>query len=189
MGLVQVLQKEIHKPRGPVGRINAQKLNDKDVVDVFRKVKSGVLIIEKAGSMHKSTVRALNMLMRTDRSNILVIIEDTREEIAKLLRNNKDFAERFGRQVDIPIFTNDELVNFARSYAKEKKCVIDEMAALALYNRINMIQRQGHATTLSDIQQVMDEAIASANKRGLFGGRKKDSEGRLVLREKNFAAK
>ncbi len=195
MGLVQVLQKEIHKPRGPIGRINAQKLNEKDILDVFRKVKSGVLIIEKAGSMHKQTVNALNTMMRTDRSNILVIIEDTREEIAKLLRNNKDFADRFGRQIDIPIFTIDELVNFAKSYAKEKECTIDDMALLELYTRINHIQRQDHATTLSDVQVVMDDAIASASKRGPvrffrnIGTKKKDSEGRLILHEKDFAAK
>lgn len=190
--LVKVLQKEIHKPSGNVGKIDGKKLNQKDLQALFKKIRGGCLIIENAGGIDRKTAVSLSLLMENDTSGILVILEDTRAGIERVMSKDASFAKKFTEKITIPVFTIDELVNFGKTYAREMDCVIDEVAVLAMYNRINLIQRVDHATSLTEVKEIMDEAIENAQKGGLkaifgrIGTKKYDEEGNLILREKDF---
>ena len=190
--LVKVLQKEIHKPGGNVGKIDGKKLNQKDLQALFKKIQGGCLIIENAGGIDRKTAVSLSLLMENDTSGILVILEDTKAGIERVMSKDASFAKKFTEKITIPVFTIDELVNFGKTYAREMDCVIDEVAVLAMYNRINLIQRVDHATSLTEVKEIMDEAIENAQKGGLkaifgrIGSKKYDEEGNLILREKDF---
>ncbi len=190
--LVKVLQKEIHKPGGNVGKIDGKKLNQKDLQALFKKIQGGCLIIENAGGIDRKTAVSLSLLMENDTSGILVILEDTKAGIERVMSKDASFAKKFTEKITIPVFTIDELVNFGKAYAREMDCVIDEVAVLAMYNRINLIQRVDHATSLTEVKEIMDEAIENAQKGGLkaifgrIGSKKYDEEGNLILREKDF---
>lgn len=189
---IQVLQHEIHKPRGPVGTVKGESLNHKNVIMLFDKIKSGAMIIRNAADMSRVTVATLNALLDSDDTGTLVIIEDDPDGINSLLKLNGTFADKFSSRINIPIFTIDELVNFGRSYAKEKDCTVDEMAVLAMYNYISRIQRADHPTSLGEVRDLVDKAIANANEGGIrkafsrLASKKYDKDGRLILREKDF---
>lgn len=190
--IIKVLQKECGKPNGKVGKIDAQALNKKDIQALLRKVSGGCLIIERAGDLSRESAVTLSLLLAQDDSGVLVILEDTSKGIRKALMQDDGFAKKFTEKVSVPIFTNDELVTFARSYAKELGYEIDEMAVLALYNRISNIQRLDQATTLTEVKDIVDEAID----REAHGGIKKaisiltaaryTDDDCIVLREKDF---
>lgn len=190
--LVKVLQKEIQKPRGNVGKIDGEKLNHKDLQALFQKIQGGCLIIENAGAITRETAVTLSLLMESDTSGILVIAEDTKAGIERMMSKDVSFAKKFTEKINIPMFTIDELVNFGKTYAKEMDCVIDEVAVLAMYNRINLIQRLDRATSLTEVKEIMDEAIEHAQRGGIkaifgrIGSKKYDDEGNLILREKDF---
>lgn len=190
--LVKVLQKEIHRPKGNVGKIDGEKLNQKDLQALFKKIQGGCLIIEHAGEISRETAVTLSLLMESDTSGILVIVEDTKMGIERLMGKDASFAKKFTEKITIPVFTIDELVNFGKTYATEMDCVIDEVAVLAMYNRINLIQRLDRATSLTEVKEIMDEAIEHAQKGGIkalfgrIGSKKYDDEGKLILREKDF---
>lgn len=190
--LVKVLQKEIQKPRGNVGKIDGEKLNHKDLQALFKKIQGGCLIIENAGEISRETAVTLSLLMENDSSGILVIVEDTKKGIEHLMSRDASFARKFTEKITIPVFTIDELVNFGKTYAREMDCVIDEVAVLAMYNRINLIQRLDRATSLTEVKEIMDEAIENAQKGGIkalfgrIGSKKYDEDGNLILREKDF---
>lgn len=174
---------------GKVGKISAVSLNQKDAAKLFDAVEGGFLIIEKAGDLSRESVEKLSWLMDQDHKGLMVILEDDKEGIEKVLGRNAGFAKKFTERVRIPIFTNDELVEFAKAYAREQHCEIEDMGILALYNSISNIQKLDEATTLTEVREIMDEAIYHACRGGLrrlFGGRRTTEEGLILIREKDF---
>ncbi len=187
--LIKVIQKSGKHSGGKVGKITGESLNNKELSQLLKKVAGGYLIVEKAGDISKKTATALSLLMEQNTDGLLVIMEDTSRGIEKLLSLDMNFAKKFTERIKIPIFTSDELVEFAKAYAQEQECEIDDMGILALYNRISNIQKLDEATTLTEVKEIVDEAIARAERGGLkkiFGGKKFNSDGYLYLREKDF---
>ena len=190
--MIKALQKEVGKPNGKIGKIEASVLNQKDVAALLKKVAGGCLIIEKAGAISRETAVKLGTLLDSDNSGLFVIMEDTRRGIEKALSRDAGFAARFSEKINIPIFTSDELVAFARSYANELGYTIDEMGVLALYNSISNIQKLDRATTLTEVKDIVDEAIAHAERGGLkkafsiITSRRYDDDDYVILHEKDF---
>lgn len=190
--MVKALQKETGRPNGRIGKIEASVLNNKDIAALLKKVAGGSLIIEKAGGISREAATTLALLLESDTSGIFVIMEDTHKGIEKALRKDVGFASRFSEKITIPIFTSDELVTFAKSYAKELGYSIDEMGVLALYNSLSNIQKYDKPTTLAEVKEIMDKAIAKSEKGGLkkafsiITSRRYDEEDYIILREKDF---
>ncbi|MCI7112513.1 MAG: tetratricopeptide repeat protein [Lachnobacterium sp.] len=192
---IKVLQKGGEQPSGKIGKIDASALNKKDVQQLVRKVAGGCLIIERAGDINKSTAQSLSYIMEHDITGTLYILEDTSKGIKKALAADAEFAEKFTERISVPIFTNDELVSFALSYSSELGYKIDEMAILALHNRISNIERLDQATTLTEVKEIVDEAID----REAHGGLKKaisiltakryTEDDKIVLTENYFEQK
>ncbi len=186
---IKVIQKSSKHPGGKVGKITGEALNQKELSQLLKKVAGGYLIVEKAGDISKETATKLSLLMEQDTGGLLVLMEDTSKGIKKLLSQDVNLSKKFTERIKIPIFTSDELVEFAKAYAEEQECEIDDMGILALYNRISNIQKLDEATTLTEVKDIVDEAIARAERGGLkkiFGGKKFSPEGYLYLREKDF---
>ena len=190
--MIKGLQKETGRPNGRIGKIEASVLNNKDIATLLKKVAGGCLIIEKAGGISREAATTLALLLESDTSGIFVIMEDTHKGIEKALRKDVGFASRFSEKITIPIFTSDELVTFAKSYAKELGYSIDEMGVLALYNSLSNIQKYDKPTTLAEVKEIMDKAIAKSEKGGLkkafsiITSRRYDEEDYIILREKDF---
>ena len=190
--LIKVLQIETDKLTGNVGKIDAEQLNKKDVALVLSKVSGGCLIIEGAGRLSERTQETMRQLMSQEKCDVLVLMEDQKKRIDKMLSHNSAVAAMFTEKITIPIFTIDELVNFGKVYALEEGYVVDEMAILAMYNRINLIQRVDHPTSLIEVRDIMESAIDKAEKGGikamfsLFGSKRYDEDGNLILREQDF---
>lgn len=190
--VIKVLQQETGKLDGKIGKIQAEALNQKDIGQMLKKVAGGCLIIENVGELTRQSAITLSLLLEQNRSGVYIIIEDTSKGMKKALSLDDGFAKKFTEQITVPIFTNDELVTFARSYSRELGYKIDDMAVLALYNRISNIQRLDQATTLTEVKEIVDEAID----REAHGGLKKaisiltasryTDDDRIVLREKDF---
>lgn len=190
--IIKVLQQETGRIEGKVGKIQAETLNSKNVGEIIRQVEGGCLIIENAEELTKESVVTLSLLLEQESSGLFVILEGTSKGIRKLMASDEGFAKKFTESISVPIFTNDELVTFARSYSRELGYKIDDMAVLALYNRISNIQRLDQATTLTEVKDIVDEAID----REAHGGIKKaisiltasryTDDDRIVLREKDF---
>ena len=187
--IIKAIQKGGGRPAGKVGKITGSSLNEKDLSQLLKKIEGGYLIIEQAGEMSRETATKLALLMEQDTGGLLVILEDTRIGMKKALNLDANFAKKFTERVKIPVFTSDELVQFAKAYAEEQECEIDDMAVLALYNRISNIQKLDEATTLTEVKDIVDDAIDSAEHGGLkkvFSRKKFSPEGYLYLREKDF---
>lgn len=187
--LVKAIQNEIGKPGKRVGKIDAVSLNQKNIPELLKKVAGGCLIIEKIGGISRETAVKLSLSLEADDTGILVIAEDTREGITKAMGRDESFARRFTEKITLPIFTSDELVSFAKSYAHELTYEIDEMAVLALYNRISNIQRLDRATTLTEVKEIVDEAIANSEKfsiKKVFFSKKYKDDDYVILHEKDF---
>lgn len=190
--LIKVLQNETGKIAGNVGKIDAQQLNDKQVSVVVSKVKGGCLIVERAGKLSEKTMAELTEQMKKEGSEFLMILEDEKASIENIMKKDAAFAAMFTEKISIPVFTIDELVNFGKVYALEEGYAVDEMAVLAMYNRINLIQRLDHPTSLTEVCDIMEEAIEKAEKGGLkaafgrLGTKRYDEEGNLILREQDF---
>ena len=190
--VVKAIQKETGKPNGKIGKIEGAVLNQKDIVQLLKKISGGCLIIEKAGEISRETAVKLSLLMEAETSGLLIILEDTSRGIQKALGKDQGFASKFTEKLNIPIFTSDELVSFARTYANELGYNIDEMAVLALYNRISNIQKLDQATTLTEVKEIVDEAIARAEKGGIkkafsiLTARRYDENDNVILHEKDF---
>lgn len=190
--LIKVLQIETDKLLGNVGKIDAEQLNKKDVAMVLSKVSGGCLIVEGAGRLSERTQETMRQLMSQDNCDVLILMEDQKNRMDKMLSHNHAFAAMFTEKITIPIFTIDELVNFGKVYALEEGYVVDEMAILAMYNRINLIQRVDHPTSLIEVRDIMESAIDKAEKGGIkamfsrFGSKRYDEEGNLILREQDF---
>lgn len=162
--MIKALQKETGKPNGKIGKIEASVLNQKDVAALLKKVAGGCLIIEKAGDLSRETALKLSLLLEQDTSGVLVIIEDTKHGIQKALSRDDGFAAKFSEKINIPIFTSDELVSFAKSYANELGYTIDEMGVLALYNSISNIEHADRETTLTEVKEIVDKAVAHSER-------------------------
>ena len=187
--LVKAIQNEIGKPGKRVGKIDAVSLNQKNIPELLKKVAGGCLIIEKIGGISRETAVKLSLALEADDTGILVIAEDTREGITKAMGRDESFARRFTEKITLPIFTSDELVSFAKSYAHELTYEIDEMAVLALYNRISNIQRLDRATALTEVKEIVDEAIANSEKfsiKKVFFSKKYKDDDYVILHEKDF---
>ncbi len=193
--LIKVLQKETGMPNGKVGKIDAASLNAKDVQQLVRKVSGGCLIVEKAGDIDRKTAASLSFLMEHDITGTLYIFEDTSKGIKKALSQEPGLVSKFTETVTVPIFTNDELVSFAKSYSAELGYKIDDMAVLALYNRISNIQKYDQATTLTEVKDIVDEAIEREAHGGLrkaisiLTAKRYTEDDRIVLTEANFDLK
>ena len=190
--MIKALQKETGKPNGKIGKIEASVLNQKDVAALLKKVAGGCLIIEKAGDLSRETALKLSLLLEQDTSGVLVIIEDTKHGIQKALSRDDGFAAKFSEKINIPIFTSDELVSFAKSYANELGYTIDEMGVLALYNSISNIEHADRETTLTEVKEIVDKAVAHSEKGDLkkafsiITSRRYDEDDYIILREKDF---
>lgn len=192
---IKVLQKDGEQLTGKMGKIDAAALNKKDVQQVVRKITGGCLIIERAGDIDRSIAAQLSFLMEHDITGTLYILEDTSKGIKKALSMDEGFASKFTEKISVPIFTNDELVLFAKSYSAELGYKIDEMAILALHNRISNIERIDQATTLTEVKDIIDEAIDREAHSGLkkaisiLTARRYTDDDRIVLKEDHFRGK
>lgn len=192
---IKVLQRDGEQLTGKMGKIDAAALNKKDVQQVVRKITGGCLIIERAGDIDRSIAAQLSFLMEHDITGTLYILEDTSKGIKKALSMDDGFASKFTEKISVPIFTNDELVLFAKSYSAELGYKIDEMAILALHNRISNIERIDQATTLTEVKDIIDEAIDREAHSGLkkaisiLTARRYTDDDRIVLKEDHFREK
>ena len=190
--LIKVIQEETGLIGGKIGKIEAASLNQKDIPELMKKVRGGCLIIEKAGDITRETAVKMSLQMSQDTAGMLIILEDTKEGIRKALGRDEEFARKFTEKVNIPIFSIDELVEFAKSYAQELEYEIDEMGVLALYNRISSIEKLDEATTLFEVKDIVDEAVAKSEKGGfkkafsVFASKRHAQGDRKVLEEKDF---
>ena len=190
--LIKAIQKEIGNEDAKIGKISAESLNHKDFATLIPKIEGGYLIVDKAGQLTAETAAYMSQVMEQNTQGMVVILEDTRAGIRKVMNLDFGFTKKFTEKIDIPIFTIDELVDFGKSYAKEMECTIDEMGVLALYNRINNIQKLDRATTLAEVKDIVDEAIEKAEGSGIkkaFGSifsKKYNENDYLILHEKDF---
>ena len=190
--VVKAIQKQRGIQQGKVAIVTGDSLNKKKISDIFNKLYGGALIIEKAGKMNEKTVARVNKAMERDTGELLIVLEDQRKPLDRLLSSDREFRRKFTSRLEVPILINDELVTFGQAYAQENGYQIDEMGILALYSRIDTLQREDHAVTIAEVKEVMDEAMehsqkASAKKlmRRVFGRNTDDSD-RIILTEKDF---
>ncbi|WP_180362867.1 hypothetical protein [Schaedlerella arabinosiphila] len=190
--VVKAIQKQRNIRQGRVAIVTGDSLNKKKISDIFSKLYGGALIIEKAGKMNEKTVARVNKAMERDTGELLIVLEDQRKPLDRLLTSNREFRRKFTSRLEVPILINDELVTFGQTYAQENGYQIDEMGILALYSRIDMLQREDHAVTIAEVKEVMDEAMehsqkASAKKlvKRVLGKNRDDSD-RIILTEKDF---
>ena len=190
--VVKAIQKQRDIRQGKVAIVTGDSLNKKKISDIVEKLYGGALIIEKASKMNEKTVARLNKAMEQDTGEMLIVLEEQRKPLDRLLSSNREFRKKFTSRLEVPIFINDELVTFGQTYAKENGYHIDEMGILALYSKIDSLQREDHFVTVAEVKEVMDDAIrhsqkASAKKlmRKVFG-RNTDESDRIILSEKDF---
>ena len=190
--IVKAIQKNRKLKQGKVGIVTAESLNKKDVSHIIEKLHGGAIIIERASKLSKKTVMELNDLMEEQTGELLVVLEEERRPLDKMLALYPDFKKKFTSRLELPVFINDELVTFAQTYAKENGFKIDEMGILALYSRIDLLQREESVVTVADVKEIIDEAIEHSRKwtfkkflKKLFGKKKSDTS-RIVLQEQDF---
>ncbi len=192
--VVKAIQRQRNIKQGKVAIVTGDSLNKKKIGDIFSKLYGGALIIEKAGKMNEKTTARLNKAMEKDTGELLVVLEEQRKPLDRLLSSNREFRRKFTSRLEVPIFINDELVTFGQTYAQENGYRIDEMGILALYSRIDSLQREDHAVTVAEVKEIMDKAIAHSQKasakklvRRVFGKNTDDAD-RILLSEKDFNA-
>ena len=179
---------------GKMAKITGKALNGKDLETTFRKLANGALIIEKAGELKTGTIKGMTKLLEQEKQGIIVILEDTKININKLLDNHKELHQNFDIRIDIEAMDNDSLVSFAKRYALEKEYAIDELGVLALYTRISELQTSEHSVTTKEVKELVDEAIHHACKKNIshfmdiLFGKRYDEEDMIILREKDFLA-
>ena len=190
--IVKAIQKNRKLKQGKVGIVTAESLNKKDVSHIIEKLHGGAIIIERASKLNKKAVLELNDLMEEQTGELLVVLEEERRPLDKMLALYPDFKKKFTSRLELPVFINDELVTFAQTYAKENGYKIDEMGILALYSRIDLMQREESIVTVADVKEIMDDAIAHSQKmtfkrflKKLFG-KKKNKSSRIILQEQDF---
>ena len=190
--VVKAIQKQRKLKQGKVAIITGDSLNKKKIKEIVSKLYGGALIIEKAGRMNEKTVQRLNKAMERDTGELLIVLEEQRKPLDRLLSSNKEFRRKFTSRLEVPIFINDELVTFGQTYAKENGFKIDEVGILALYSRIDMLQREDHVVTVAEVKEIMDEAIEHVQKTNVKKivkrvlGKGRDDADRVLLSEKDF---
>ena len=190
--IVKAIQKQRNLKQGKVAIVTGESLNKKELANIIQKLRGGAIIIEKAGQLNSRTIKELSYLMEKKTGEMLFVLEDERKPLERVLTANPDFKRKFTSKLELPVFINDELVTFGQTYAKENGYKLDEMGILALYSRIDVLQREDHAVTVAEVKEIMDEAIAHSQKanvkhlaRRVFG-RGKDESDRIILREEDF---
>lgn len=177
---------------GKVAKISGHALNKKDAADTLSKLKNGALIICKASEMNDTTVNTLYKAMQQENQGIVIILEDTKREIDRFLEKHEKLKESFTARMDVEALSNDTLVAFGRQYAREMEYSIDELGVLALHTRIEDMQTIDHVVTVVDVKEIVDEAIAHANKKTLkhffdvLFAKRYDDEDMIILTEKDF---
>lgn len=190
--VVKAIQKARRLKQGKVGIVTADSLNKKDVTEILGKLHGGAIIIEKASRLSRRTVDDMCEVMEGQTGELLVVLEDERKAVDKLFATYPQFAKKFTSRVEVPVFINDELVTFGQTYAKENGYKIDEMGILALYSRIDMLQRDEKVVTVADVKEIIDEAIENSHGGGIkklfnkLTGKNKDESDRIILREEDF---
>lgn len=190
--VVKAIQKQRNIRQGKVAIITGEALNKKKISDIITKLYGGALIIEKAGKLDEKTVAKLNKAMEKDTGEMLIVLEEQRKPLDRLLTSNREFRKKFTSRLEVPIFINDELVTFGQTYAQENGYRIDEMGILALYSRIDSMQREDHSVTIAEVKEVMDEAMAHSQKASAKKlvkrvlGKNTDDADRIILTEKDF---
>ena len=190
--IVKAIQKQRNLKQGKVAIVTGESLNKKELPNIIQKLKGGAIIVEKAGKLNSRTVKELNHLMERKTGEMLFVLEDQRKPLEKILTANPDFKKKFTSKLELPIFINDELVTFGQTYAKENGYKLDEMGILALYSRIDVMQREDHAVSVAEVKDIMDEAISHSQRvnvkhlaRRVFGKGTDDSD-RIILKEEDF---
>lgn len=190
--IVKAIQKQRNLKQGKVAIVTGESLNKKELGGIVQKLRGGAIIIEKAGQLNTRTVRDLNRLMEKRTGELLVVLEDQRKPLEKLFTANPSFKKKFTSKLELPVFINDELVTFGQTYAKENGYKLDEMGILALYSRIDVMQREDHAVTVAEVKEIMDDAIDHSQKanvkhfaRRVFG-KGTDERDRIILKEDDF---
>jgi len=177
---------------GKVAKISGHALNKKDTADTLSKLKNGALIICKASEMNDTTVNTLYKALQQENQGIVIILEDTKREIDRFLEKHEKLKESFTARMDVEALSNDTLVAFGRQYAREMEYSIDELGVLALHTRIEDMQTIDHVVTVVDVKEIVDEAIAHANKKTLkhffdvLFAKRYDDEDMIILTEKDF---
>lgn len=191
--IIKAAKKSRNITGNKVARITGEAMNQKEVDTVMENAAGGVLIIESAADMNKETVQNFSKILDERENTILVIVEDTKERMLKLLESDNGFRNKFTAKIDLPPYTNTDLVAFAKSYAIENDCKIDDMGVLALYSRLAEIQFETDTIpSLADVKEMVDDAIINANKKSLknmFGtliSKRYDDEHYMILKEKDF---
>ncbi len=185
-GIIEVLRESCGRPGRNVGRIDGDKLNNKDLQVLYSKIRGGCLVIEHAGEVSMETATSLSLLMENDHDGTLVILEDSKDGINHAIRTNGHFGEMFTESVSIPVFTVKELVTFGQKYARDNGYDVDELAVLAMYDRINSVQRLDRPTYLTEVAEIMDEAIERSSRKGFFHRKRVNEDGMSILMEKDF---
>ena len=190
--IVKAIQKQRSLKQGKVAIVTGESLNKKELTNIIQKLRGGAIIIEHAGKLNARTVKELNYLMEKKTGELLFVLEDQRKPLERLMTANPEFKKKFNSKLELPVFINDELVTFGQTYAKENGYKLDEMGILALYSRIDVMQREDHAVSVAEVKEIMDEAISHSQKanvkhlaRRVFGKGTDDSD-RIILKEEDF---
>ena len=190
--IVKAIQKQRSLKQGKVAIVTGESLNKKELTNIIQKLRGEAIIIEHAGKLNARTVKELNYLMEKKTGELLFVLEDQRKPLERLMTANPEFKKKFNSKLELPVFINDELVTFGQTYAKENGYKLDEMGILALYSRIDVMQREDHAVSVAEVKEIMDEAISHSQKanvkhlaRRVFGKGTDDSD-RIILKEEDF---
>ena len=192
--IVKAIQKQRRLKQGKVAIVTGDSMNKKDIGSIIDKLNGGALIIEKASKMNDRTIRELNDMMDEQTGELLFLLEDQKKPMERMFASHREFKRKFTSRLELPVFINDELVTFGQTYAKENGYRIDEMGILALYSRIDMMQREDHAVTVAEVKEIMDEAISHSQKANVkhlvkrVFGRSTDNSDRIILKEEDFKA-
>ena len=190
--IVKAIQKQRRLKQGKVAIVTGDSLNKKDIGSIIDKLNGGALIIEKASKMNDRTIRELNDMMDEQTGELLFLLEDQKKPLERMFASHREFKRKFTSRLELPVFINDELVTFGQTYAKENGYRIDEMGILALYSRIDMMQREDHAVTVAEVKEIMDEAISHSQKANVkhlvkrVFGRNTDNSDHIILKEDDF---
>ena len=190
--IVKAIQKQRRLKQGKVAIVTGDSLNKKDIGSIIDKLNGGALIIEKASKMNDRTIRELNDMMDGQTGELLFLLEDQKKPLERMFASHREFKRKFTSRLELPVFINDELVTFGQTYAKENGYRIDEMGILALYSRIDMMQREDHAVTVAEVKEIMDEAISHSQKANVkhlvkrVFGRSTDNSDHIILKEDDF---
>ena len=190
--IVKAIQKARKMKQGKMAIVKAASLNKKDVADIVKKLHGGALVIENASHLRRQAIEDLCDIMEGQTGELLVVLEDERKPLDRMLSEYPNFSKKFTSRIEVPVFINDELVTFAQTYAKENGYKIDDMGILALYSDIDILQREEKIVTVTDVKELIDDAIENSNRLTFkklakkLVGKNKDESSRIILTEEDF---